>query len=484
MRALSIGLVLGAALVLAACSSGASGPTEEPPDPGGVPVESMIPGTPTADPTSAPVDPTIVPMATTLNLEGPYVLFEGENGIWIANPDGSALTRLSDSGIGDADLHRAVSPQGEALAFITPSEHGPVLVRIDLPGGKKQVLATLQNVIPADVPIESLTPEAFAYFVITHSDNVAWAPDGGSLAFIGAMDGPTADLYLYDFEDGVVLRLTDGPSQAYYPTWSPDGEYILHFGGSFVPPFGGAIIGPTRDDGAWAVRAAGGSVIRQPEALAGLRNFVGWHATDRYLFSEDDDDCPQRDFRSFDPEGTEAQVLLAGCHSWSADLSPEDGALLFSSPACGECPLGEGTFLLRPGAPEPLRVWDTQTWEVRWLAEDGVFYAYPEGLVSGDGESRYDTPEPDYFEPTLSPDGWLGYVVVDESRDEIVIGRPGGELRPVLDVERATIIWSPSDGSTLLVAGDGELVALTAPEFAPRRVGAFDGDVSQAIWVR
>jgi len=312
-------------------------------------IEALPSSASTVAPAPATLDaaPATLPTAapTSLNPLGPYLLFEGEGGIWIANPDGTFLTRVSDGGVGPADLHRAVSPQGDALAYIAPDEHGPTLVRIDLPHGASQVLATLQNVIPEDVPIESLTPEAFAYFVITQYDNVAWEPgEGGRLAFIGAMDGPTADLYLYDFATGTMRRLTDGPSQAFYPSWSPDGGYVLHFGGSFVGPFGGAIIGPTRSDGAWAVRSADGQVIRQPETPFYPHNLVGWQADGRYLHSADDE-CPQKDFVAVDP-GT-----AAGAHGERAHSSCRPGRPRRSE--CGTSRHGRSTGSKRGACSSP-----------------------------------------------------------------------------------------------------------------------------------
>jgi hypothetical protein len=48
------------------------------------------------------------------------------------------------------------------------------------------------------------------------------------------------------------------------PNWSPDGQYILHFGVSWVPPFGGEILGANRLDGVWSVEASNGKVITLP----------------------------------------------------------------------------------------------------------------------------------------------------------------------------------------------------------------------------
>ena len=108
--------------------------------------------------------------------------------------------------------------------------------------------------------------KAFAYYAIAQYDSIAWQPgEGRFLAFIGSMNGPTADLYVYDTQTEEITQLTDGNSQAINPTWSPDGEYILHFGVSWIPPFGGAIVGYNRLDGVWSVRMVDEKVIKLPK---------------------------------------------------------------------------------------------------------------------------------------------------------------------------------------------------------------------------
>jgi hypothetical protein len=58
----------------------------------------------------------------------------------------------------------------------------------------------------------------------------AWSPSGRYLAFTAAIDGPTADLYIYDTLNDQIRRLTDGPEMATQPEWSPDSKWIVHRG--------------------------------------------------------------------------------------------------------------------------------------------------------------------------------------------------------------------------------------------------------------
>ena len=58
-----------------------------------------------------------------------------------------------------------------------------------------------------------------------------------------------------------------------------------------MPPFGGAIVGYNRLDGAWAVRASDGEVIDQPKPKGYHGNFVGWQDDSHYMIFDSDDTC-------------------------------------------------------------------------------------------------------------------------------------------------------------------------------------------------
>jgi Tol biopolymer transport system component len=52
------------------------------------------------------------------------------------------------------------------------------------------------------------------------------SPDGSKLLWM-VNQGPTADLWIYDWQRGGKTRLTDGKSVYIYPVWSPDGRYVV-----------------------------------------------------------------------------------------------------------------------------------------------------------------------------------------------------------------------------------------------------------------
>ena len=131
-------------------------------------------------PTESPTLPsTELPPPSSLNSTGPFVLFEGAGGAWITNPDGSFPTRISGYEI-NGDLHRAISPDGDRMAFVVKSDRGYDLVILKIPSGEAESTIHLIEITPEEEAIvESTDSKAFAAYAIQRYDNFAWQPGNG-----------------------------------------------------------------------------------------------------------------------------------------------------------------------------------------------------------------------------------------------------------------------------------------------------------------
>jgi hypothetical protein len=446
-----------------------------------------VPPSPTLPPvTPTPLTPTGTPAPTSLNPTGPYVVYAGQGGIWISNPDGSFLTRITDLAINLSDLRRAISPPGDRLALVVSNEAGLDLVEVTIPTGETKTLAHLLDITSDELTTDPTSAKAFAAYAISDYDSVAWQPGNGQLlAFMGGINGPTSDLYVYDMQTDKVTQLTSGPSQAVYPNWSPDGQFILHYGVSWVPPFGGAIVGYNRLDGVWAVRVSDGKVITEPKPKSVTDNFVDWQDNTHYITYDSDDQCISQNLRSVDVVSGKTTPIMDLSFYYRIVRSPENQAFLFAGAAgCPNSP-GDGVFLLLPGQTTPTKLLDKKAYEVHWLPESGVFQAYPEALFSSDGSTRYDPPVYDKsFQPAISRKGYQAWEVIENQKGRVELKIPGGDWQTILDGLVDELIWDPVSGDTLLIVlDDGSLYTVSSPDFTPRKMGNLGEGVNQAIWL-
>lgn len=193
--------------------------------------------------------PTFAPQAG-LSSTGPWYLFLASTGdsrdtyLWALNIDGTGLIRITQ----DPTVRFAVRPSDSSepvVAVITASDMiTPVDARlslITLPSLNTYFERPLIGPEASTLEFMELVPVARA---IAETRSLAWSPDGQVLAFIAALEGTSADVYLYEPERSQsITRVTAGETEAADLSWSPDSRYIVHEG---VIDFGtgaGSLIG-------------------------------------------------------------------------------------------------------------------------------------------------------------------------------------------------------------------------------------------------
>jgi hypothetical protein len=204
--------------------------------------------------------------------------------IWRISADGQDARKLV-SGMSiimpwEAALDELVSPDQAVMAVITTTDvyrYADLrLELLDLDTGELEVVTPLTSpdTEPGNGDFEYIwdDPNFQVMRAFTELNSVTWSPDGSLLAFMGAIDGPSSDLYVYSTVDKSITRLTDGPSQGIHPVFSPDGKYIVHAGVGSLGTGAGYLM-----EGVWAAAADGSEVISLYDpSRSGDEVFVGW----------------------------------------------------------------------------------------------------------------------------------------------------------------------------------------------------------------
>jgi|YNPNPStandDraft_1061719.scaffolds.fasta_scaffold06861_5 WD40 repeat protein len=465
----------------------ACGPTTPAPTP-----PPVIQGETPPMPTSKPEQP--IPTPTALSIQPPasegWLVFANavedsvfSDGLWIVRPDGSDLRALVRDQliVGANELADSISPDGRYLAYITTTDTDTLLW---LRGLTLHILALPNGESVADIPLTSpeIEPGPNAEFgdpiieatrAITDVPSLAWSPDGTRLAFVGVMDGPSADLYLYSLDDGSITRLTDGPSQGYQPMWSPDGRYILHTG---VEGFGtGAGYSMA---GVWAAQADGSEVLPLYTPNSGGEEFVGWVTNTTFLVHSWQADCGPQALRTFDIETGRSQVLWEGCFEMAYSPESSTALIVISSSLADFAPdLQQGIYLIRLDDGETVRLSDLSASQPAWSSAAGAYFAQTETgaveiLPSGEVISL---PAPTFSTPIVSSDGTLWAWANTNFWDTVAglwVG-PVGQTPPdqVFDSPVYYALWS-SDSQWLMFFDEQGLYTMARTDLSPRLVAA------------
>jgi dipeptidyl aminopeptidase/acylaminoacyl peptidase len=430
---------------------------------------------PVATQTTAP-SPTQLPLPPegTLTSTGPWLVFATYEEVYALNPDGSGLTQLLTGW--DAyphnDLASAVAPRGGHLAYVTSPDgglHGLTLHILSFPAAETPVAIALTTPSTEPGPEDMNGDPAYeAMMALTSVPSFAWSPGGQSLAFVGTIEGPTSDLYLYSLEDGTTTRLSSGPSQAFNPAWSPDGQFIFHAGARSFGTGAGYTIA-----GAWVTGADGSGIVAHPGlGLNGEVHVAGWTADNRVVTFGMSASCGWRSLAAMD--------VLSGTGEWlwrdffrDVSLDPDTGNLLLavdsdSATYCNTDPRS-GLFLIRSEGDFDYLA-DTEALRVMWSPEAQVFFALTSDRVlafTAEGQplavpflrSASDL-------PAASPDGQLLAFMRPNGVWIASLADPEAPPRLVAPGEGGSLTWTP-DGQAIFFTSSEILYRAQAPDFTP-----------------
>lgn len=450
--------------------------------------------TPTRTATATP-SRTLTPLPTLAARapDGPWMWLSTDQGLWVAAPDGSTLTRLeSGRPVAPDDFARGAAPSGGYVAYVVAdgaSPGGLELRILQLPEVK--TIAAIPLLSAQTQPaLEARPGSALAEGLraIREQDGLAWSPDGRTLAFTAMRDQPAADLYLYALDGGEITRVESLPSHAFNPAWSPDGRFLVFFSANNFGQGKGVSM-----DGAWVLSVDAGKLHRLYRPGGGGEVLVGWKSPHTFLVYSWDSICQATNLRFIDAETRGVAWLYTRCFS-SAGLDPETGSVLFSiqtgvAEACA-CSPGKalpGLYYLPAGLglPERVRpagadrvVWDAgarrfftgtpMSWDAAFTSQ-GQPVALPFELV--------DAP------PAISRVNGLAAWIKPGVQPGVWIGPENGELRQIYEGFAFSPMWGPGGDLLFFFSGDRFWKA-AAPHFKPELVEQFESPILQAAWVQ
>jgi len=423
-----------------------------------------------------------------LSDEGPWWIFSTNEGLFAINPDGSGLTQFYFESIKPPYSRQILAaPSGGHLAYIVGSGLFNATLRINIFPWHTLITEKPLTSNESEPETGSMPgdPEVEAVRAITEVQSMAFSPNGRFLAFMGAMDGPTSDLYIYSLDSYETIRLTDGPSQAYQPVWSPDGKYIVHTG---VSTFGtGAGYNMS---GIWAARVEDAEAVTLYDPTgSSSESILGWIDDQTFVVHSWDPACGSKNLRTFNIETKETSELWPESFR-SVAFDPTNSVSVLISNDGGCSPNGGvGTYLVPTDGNPPRRIVEQTGPQVIWSQEAELFLVYGNfwsWFLAIDSHGQFidlDVPPGALGFPAVAPGSrtlaWTG--------NSLWIGPLLGSIenppREIFPEPVYTVTWDPN-GKSVLFFSDSGLYVAHQPDYTPILVvGGLDNRNGYSGWV-
>jgi hypothetical protein len=299
-------------------------------------------------------------------------------------------------------------------------------------------------------------------------------------------------VYVYSVATRQITRLTDGPSQAYAPTWSPDGQFIVHLGADSFGTGAGYTMA-----GIWAARADG-SEVKELYALdprAGDELVLGWSEPHTFLAATWSVVFGLHNLRTYNLDTGESRSLWKGCFS-AGEAVPGEGTVLVSVDEWHVDCSGQsqpGAYLVSTAAASPTRALAESFHHLAWQPTAKVFLGRTDaGLQTVDPASyttsRINTDMPldidleavTYFSQQLW--AWSEGEFSPTPKPGVWLAQPPAAPRQIFNQATYFPTWA-ADGHTLVFFSHGMYVA-HAPDFAPTLVNPqLDAGPGGTVWL-
>jgi hypothetical protein len=429
--------------------------------------------TETPEPTNPPtLTPTLMSPPYTIGefpitQKGPWLLFlaaENHPGggcfindryLWAINQGGTWAAKLEHEPVRAFAVRPGSTTDGAAVAYIS----GSLLKIIKLPSGE----------------VTTITPLT--------GDSLKWSPDGSTLAFIGAVNGDTADLYTYDYAGGGIARRSDQPGKKSNLSWSPDGKYLAYDVTWNAEAASHKNIWVVQSDGANTRLLAGDSEETGLPALyewldeTKVSLFTGGVPLSQYTYQ-------YTGIHAVDV-GTGSDTLIIEEPFVDAAFSKEYNTWLLRDDE-RDTPLvlyrsGQRTEIPDDGIGY---MWWSSDYDVFFgevMVEDVFYYT----LTPGGETAKLVLKGPMTFDPFVpSPDGkWWGWLAVSSGSRWVGAGAAWSEPRDVIQgANSMDFIWSPDSSSLIALDILGLFIAKTPDFSVSQSLSYICGTTSPEFW--
>jgi hypothetical protein len=428
-----------------------------------------------------------------LNADGPWLLIEANQGLWAVNPDGTDTTGLTSVDYWHGRLSQAVQPGGDEVVYISPADFS--FQHLTLNG-----LVVSQGSGKNDWQIEltSAATEAYAASgpgdpgfealrAIGEQQSFAWSPDGTKLAFVGAMDGPSADVYIYDATTTKITRVSSDPDQDFSPSWSPDGQHLLYLEAKGFGTGAGMSMSAV-----WVASGDGSNAVKLYDTDSAGEEVRGWLDNTTALIDTWNVVCGPGNLRLYDVTSRDQTVLQKDCVS-SATASGWRGLGLYSDKT--------GIYMISAEDRTPRKVDDHADAMIKpWGPDDQAFTVrFQDASLATFGMSEFDhqvspiTAPPDAsmlpFEQTDVAMygaiwGWTSRIPAQEG---VWITGPGLEIGQVFDRAARFPAWSPANNLLFFAPLEGgyDLYTTTFGSHYTdlHVVNHLDADINGVVWL-